>query len=183
MKWLKAQELRPVFKKELDSILAVFEVLVTEIAAADKEVRTRAKETEELLILQSVPGIGTLSALTIKAETGDFERFPTPEKFASHAGLVPSSRSSGGKLRFGRITKQGSPYLRWIMVEAVQRVSPKWGSLYTFFGTIKEKKGVKIARVALARKLLCICYVLVKKKERFSVRALSLEGSGSVMNG
>lgn len=186
MVWLKERELRPVFKQELDSLLSVMDVLKTEIAAADKEVRKLAASTEELLILQSVPGIGKLSALTIKAETGDFSRFPTPEKFASHAGLVPSSRSSSGKLRFGRITKQGSPYLRWIMVEAVQKVNPKWGVLFTFWSVIKEKKGTKIARVALARKLLCICFVLVKKKERFALkssRALSLEGSGSVMNG
>lgn len=186
MLWLREQELRPVFKKELGSLLNIFDSLQKEILEADKEVRARAKATEELLILGSVPGVGSITALTIKAEVGDFSRFHNPEKFASHAGLCPSSRSSAGKQHFGRITKQGSPYLRWVLVEAVQRVNPKWGRLYFFFEEIKKKKGVKIARVALARKLLTICYFLVKRKERFVPQGLgalsSLEDRGGVKN-
>ncbi|MBI3274021.1 MAG: IS110 family transposase [Candidatus Colwellbacteria bacterium] len=178
MDWLKQQELRPVFKRELDSLLKAYEVIKDEVRILTNEAKRMVSKDEELKILQSIPGIGPLGALTIKSEVGDFSRFARPEKLASYAGLVSSSYSSGGKLRFGKITKQGSRYLRWIMVEATQRPSPKLGKLYSFYQKIKTKKGNKIARVALARKLLCLCWVLANKKEHFSV--LPCRGSGSV---
>lgn len=176
--WLEEQKLRPVFKQELQSLLNLMSCLQVEVSTIDKDIRTKAKQDEELVLLQSLPGIGPFSALMIKTEVGDFNRFPSPGKLASYAGLVSSSYSSGGKLRFGRITKQGSRYLRWIMVEAAQQARPKWGYLYGFYQKIKQKKGNRIARVALARKMLCICWTLIKKKEPF--QALPFRSSGGV---
>jgi len=106
------------------------------------------------------------------AQVGDFSRFKTPEQLGSFAGLVPSSYSSGGRERNGGITKRGSPDLRWVMIEATNTVNPKrWGTLYDFYARVKSERGPKVARVALARKLLTIAWTLVNKKdEPFTAR-------------
>jgi transposase len=177
--WLEDQELRPIFKGECASLLRVLDGLVKEIELLNREIQTRAKLNEETKLLMTMPGIGPFLALVIQAEIGDFSRFSSPEKLASYSGLISRSRSSGGKLHFGEITRSGSVYLRTAMVEAACQVKPKWETLYQFYEKIKEKKGNKTARVALARKMLVILWHMVKKKEPF--RALSSLGdSGGV---
>ena len=165
--WLKEQTLRPVFQSELQSLLRSLEMVLEEIKSLDKEVTRRVKIDQEARILMSMPGVGPIVALTIQAEVGDFKRFPSGEKLASYSGLVSSSNSSGERLRFGNITKRGSKHLRNVMVEAACQVKPKWGTLYSFFERIKLKKGNKVARVALARKMLTVLWVMVYKNEPF----------------
>ncbi|GBC70373.1 hypothetical protein HRbin02_00139 [Candidatus Calditenuaceae archaeon HR02] len=60
----------------------------------------------------TIPGVGLYSALMIKAEIGDIARFPDADHLCSYAGLVPSERSSGGRMRRGGITREGSRWLR-----------------------------------------------------------------------
>src|SRR3989344_7032842 len=115
----------------------------------------------------SVTGIGVIASLTILAEVGDFSRFKRPEQLASYAGLVSSSYSSGERTRLGHITHCGSVWLRTALVEATNTVNPKWGSLYDFYLRIKEKKGSKVARVALARKMLVLSWHLIAKDQYF----------------
>ncbi len=178
-KWLAEQSLRPVYRVEVDACLRAIDQIDIEICFLEKEIGVRAKHDADTVLLMTMPGIGPFRALLIKAEVGTFDRFPTPESLASFSGLVASSRSSGGKLRYGRITKQGSKYLRWNMIQAATMVNPKWGNLYTFHDRIKEKKGVKIARVALARKMLTIAWHLVKKKEPFQASFLGTSGNAN----
>ncbi len=167
IKWLKSLELREPFLKEIQTLLNLLEEINQKIKEINKTLQRIAKTDKEIEILTSIPGIGYFSALMIKAEIGDFSRFPKASRVSSYAGLVPSSYSSGDKLRFGKITKKGSPYLRWIMVEVAQKVNPSWGRLYEFYQRIKLKKGTKTAKVALARKMLEIAWTLIKKKEFF----------------
>lgn len=176
--WLAKQELRPIYRMEADACLDVMETLSGEISGFDRDIGKRAKCDDETKLLMTIPGVGPLTAFLVKAEVGDFARFSHPDKLASYAGLVASSHSSGGKQRYGHITKQGSKHLRWALVQAAARVKPKWGRLFSFHQRIKAKKGSKIARVALARKMLTVMWWLVKKKEPF--RVLSLGDSGGV---
>ena len=59
-------------------------------------------------------------AAVIAAEIGDITRFPSPARLCSWAGLTPRHRESDLKVSRGHITKQGSPILRWALVEAIQ---------------------------------------------------------------
>ncbi len=165
--WLQEQKLSPFHSEERTSLLHTLDALTPEIERATVFIKEKAEADEVTKILMTIPGIGHFTAMVMKAEIGTFERFPSPEKLACFAGLVASSYSSGGKLRFGRITKHGSPHLRWAMIEATNTVRPSWGHLYDFYHRIKEKKGGKVARVALARKMLTLAWILVKKKEPF----------------
>ena len=73
-----------------------------------KELKVEAEGDEDVGLLMTVPGIGYYSALLIKSEVGDIGRFPFAEKPCSYAGLVPSTYQSGGMVRYGNITKEGS---------------------------------------------------------------------------
>jgi transposase len=181
----KADQIREAVKNGLDitkiqlirgsmELIAALERRVDELEA---EIRRRvAHKKENIRILMSVPGIGFISAVTILAEIGDFRDFEKPEKLAAWCGLVPSVYQSADKLITGKITKHGSRHLRWILVEVAQTVarcgSPK---LKRFFLRIMERKGFKVAIVALARKILCILHHLLMNQETYEDEATKKE--------
>jgi Transposase and inactivated derivatives len=72
----------------------------------------------ELRILMSVPGIGIVIGSNLLAEIGDIGDFPNPDKLAKWAGFTPSVYQSANTNYTGSITKQGSKYLRWALIEA-----------------------------------------------------------------
>ena len=87
---------------------------------------------------------------------------PIPRNLLPFAGLVPKQRSSGSTTRYGSITHQGSSHLRTALVECAMRIHPKSApELYAFVERLKPTTGAKKARVALARKLLCIMWSMV----------------------
>src|SRR4030095_12226494 len=114
--------------------------------------------------LMTIPGIGQLSAQVIMAEVGTMERFPTAKHFASYCGLGISQRSSGGKNRFGSITKQGNKHIRWLLVEGAQKAKCIDSNLKRFFDRIAYKRGRAKTVVAVARKLAQSSCEVVSKK-------------------
>ena len=167
LRWLRTQSLGSPHDGEVQSLLAVFTELSLHIGELDRRCVELVSGSEDLEILTSIPGIGSVTALMIMAEVGDFSRFPTPGQLASFAGLVTSSHSSGERNRFGHITHRGSVWLRAALVESTGKVSPKWGYLHSFYRRIQEKKGNSIARVALARKVLVLAWHLLRTRQRF----------------
>jgi transposase len=91
------------------------------------------------------------------AEIGDAGRFPGPDALCSWAGLTPRHRESDGKAHRGRTTKQGSRLVRWAAIEAISKMrgGPK---LKIDYHRIADRRGVNVARVAVARKLLTLVY-------------------------
>ena len=124
---------------------------------------------EDLKIVLSVPGMGLISAATILAEMGDFRDFPSADKMAMYFGIVPSVYQSAGKLRTGKITKLGSKHMRRILVEVAHAISrtKKSTRLKRFYLRVLAKSSKKAATVALARKVLCILYHLLVKREDY----------------
>jgi transposase len=116
----------------------------------------------------TVPVIGPITATTIVAEVGDFTRFKRAKQLASYAGLVPSQRSSAGKTRHGRITKVGSKYLRTAFVESAMRLRLAHDThLYTWYEQVRSVSSPMKARVALARKLACCTWYMMRNNEPF----------------
>jgi transposase len=91
--------------------------------------------------------------MTLVAEIGDITRFPSARKLCAWAGLTPTVRNSDRKVRHGHITKQGSPWVRWMMQEAAQSAKRRAPYAATY-AQIAHRRGNKIAAVAIARKLL-----------------------------
>jgi transposase len=155
------------WKRALDTITDMNKY----ISELDREVAQYAKEKTPTLLM-SIPGVGPVTAVSIWAEVGDFARFPSSEKLCAFAGLVPTERSSGETQKLGHITKTGSKVLRYVLVESAMHIrnSEKSAVLYNFYYSIREKRGAMRARVALARKILSICWYMVRNGELYEQR-------------
>src|SRR6476661_5163346 len=108
--------------------------------------------------LSTHPGVGPLTALAYELVIGMPERFQCAKQVASYVGLVPAEESSGDRRRLGHISKQGNVLLRFLLVEAAQvtvRSDARWRSQ---FFHLALRRGRKIAKVAMARKLAVEVY-------------------------
>jgi transposase len=171
IRWLRALNLEPI-----SMYLRLTEALDREIDTLSSELKEKASDDEDVKLLTTIPGIGYYSALLIKSEIGEIDRFPNGEKLCSYAGLVPSIRSSGDHARYGSITKQGSKWLRWIMVEAaVSHATKSDTTISRFYHSLAQRKGKQIAAVATARKLLLCCYSVLKNRRPYYDQASKIE--------
>jgi transposase len=100
----------------------------------------------------------------VLAEVGDATRFRSADQLCSWGGLTPTERSSDEHTRRGHISKQGSRWLRWVMVEAASR-PVHHPTLRRFEEGIARRRGAKIARVALARFILTLCFYALRDDE------------------
>jgi len=162
--WLAGLALEEPFKTNLNQYLSLIDVLTKQIDEAEQKVEQQVADHPQAKLLTSIPGISYVSALTIMAEIGDINRFPSAKQLMGYAGLVPSTYSSGDTTRHGRITKTGSKWLRYIMTEAAHhqvlcKRQPGFGSYYL---GLKKRKGSGTAAVATARKLLAVVWRLLK---------------------
>ncbi len=109
---------------------------------------------ERVAILQTVPGIGLISAMEILLELQNVERFRRADQLAAYVGLTPSQYSSANKVRMGRITAIGKNRLRGTLVEVAWRVVAKDSAIGRKYETLKVRSGSKRAIVAIARIVL-----------------------------
>ncbi|KMS66697.1 hypothetical protein ACM01_45385 [Streptomyces viridochromogenes] len=91
-------------------------------------------------------------------------RFGSARKPASWAGLTPTVRGSDRTVRYGHISKQGDPWLRWIMCEAAH-VAKRSPDYIDFYARIAHRRGKKIAIIAVARKLLTRAYHVLREAD------------------
>jgi len=165
--WLASLELRPVYRLAMEGYLKLIDSVEELVWTATKEIDLKAKADSRAKLLESIPGIGHYSAMLILSEIGNIERFPSASKLVSYAGLNPAVHSSGGITRYGRITKQGSHWLRWIMVEVASIAARHSVRFAHFHSRIARRHGYKTANVALAREILTVVYYLLRKGECF----------------
>jgi len=151
--WLANLELPAVSRLVIDDCLAIVDGLQPIIDRLDARVHEHAKSDPRVKVLTSLPGVGELTALVMLAEIGDIRRFPTARKLASWSGLTPTVRGSDTHVRHGHISKQGSVWMRWILIEAAQTAKrhPDFASTYQ---AMSRRRGKKIATIAVGRKLL-----------------------------
>jgi transposase len=160
--WLAAAPLPIVYRQTVEGYLRLLDGVNAEIDLVTDEVKQRVQLSDQAKLLMTIPGIGMYSGLLLLAEIGDIQRFPAREHLISYAGLAPIVRSSGGKTRYGPISKQGSPWLRWILVQAAH-VAPKHDpDIRERFKTAAARRGNKVATVDLARHILKIVYQVLK---------------------
>jgi len=111
---------------------------------------------DRVAILESIHGIGVITAMELLVEVQEVERFRTGDKLAAYVGLTPSQYSSGEKVRMGRITRVGKPALRAALIEAAWTFGRKDARACEQFEAIARRAGKKRANVAIARRLLII---------------------------
>jgi transposase len=156
--FLAALELREPPRRRVDSLLALICDFDREIAQVTREIDALAKRDQRVPLLCQIRGVGPYTAMLILAEVGEIERFATARKLCAWAGLTPTVRSSDGKARLGSISRMGSCALRWALVEAAQQAARGGGPLRERFERIAKRRGRNVAKVAVARHILTLCY-------------------------
>ncbi|MGA7592307.1 MAG: IS110 family transposase [Candidatus Sulfotelmatobacter sp.] len=162
---------RPAGRKELESIvlapwarrrrqdlLDLLDQLTPKIQELTRALEEEVEKRSAARRLMTHPGVGPLTALAYELVMGTPERFHCGKQIASYVGLVPSEESSGDRRRLGHISKQGNVLLRFLLLEAAQvtvRSQPEWRNR---FFHLAMRRGRKIAKVAMARKLAVHLY-------------------------
>ena len=165
MKQLKDVDLPIYHRQQLESYLTLYNCLTEQIEPLTKQVRDLAQKDPMAQLLMTIPGIGPITAMFIIAEIENISRFPSYRNLSSYAGLVPCLDASADKSRTGRITKQGSPYLRSALVEAAHVIPRmKKTRLNVFFRKRIVRAGYQKAIVATAHKILQVVYYVLKNQ-------------------
>jgi transposase len=164
----------------LQEVVAAYEATVTATTAAlkvlDRDLAKRAMTDDRVSRLETLPGVGPVSALTLVAAVDRIERFSTAKKLVAYAGLAPSVRASGDRVEYGRITKQGRSEIRAVWMQAARAVLAVGDAaarpLQRWCERVARRRSKKTALVALARKLLTIAFHLLREGTIYDPRRL-----------
>jgi transposase len=144
-------------KATLSPLRSVIEVCDDELAAADQQFETMVAGDPMVKRLTTLPGIGPITATAFVAALDTVSRFERAGQVTSYLGLVPHEHSSGEKQRRGRIVRSAHPHLQSLLVQAAWRMSrstdPRTESFRTWAHAVARRRGMKVAMVALARRL------------------------------
>ena len=144
------------------ALLAMLDQLDREVAALDEQVAAVAAARPDTVRLMTHPGVGSVTALATVLTLGPVSRFRRAKHLASYVGLVPSEHSSGGKQRLGHISKQGSPFLRFVLVQAAQLAVRQDAQMKRQYVRRSLRRHRAIAKVAAARTLLVRMYWMLR---------------------
>lgn len=151
--WLSTVSLPVEAGAPLHRLERLYRATHAEATAADAAVRQRAADDPIAVALAQLVGIGPVLALTLRAEIGDIARFAGGPALASYAGVVPRVDASANRVYHGRITREGSPWLRWALVEAALHAIKRPDAVGRWARRLALRKGIAKARVAVARRL------------------------------
>jgi transposase len=161
---LESFSLAPWASRRRHDLLQLLDRLNPTITELTQAIEREVEKYPDARRLMTHPGVGPLTALAFVLIIGEVERFHCGKQIASYLGLVPLEHSSGKRRRLGHITKQGSSMLRFLLVQAAHvtaRSLPEWRSQYFH---LMMRRGPKIAKVALARKLAIRLYWMLRKR-------------------
>ena len=147
-----------------------------------KEIEARLRQfAQEALVqeqrhrelLRTIPGVGFLASEVLLAELADPQRFSSAREVVAYVGLVPGQRESAGQRHNLHIEKTGSPLLRCILVQSawqLARRSPYWSRIHA---RLAARVGRKKATVAVARRLLCVAFAILRDQQPYREQAAS----------
>jgi len=174
---LEALPLAGWTKQRRQDLLELLQELNQKIGQLNEAAEQEAEKYAEVALLRTHPGVGPITALAFRVTIGEVERFARSRKLASYLGLIPSEDSSGRRRRLGAITKQGSPFLRMLLVEAGQSAARYDPELKRAYQRLKHKKHSAVAKVMVARKLAVRLYWMWRTQQPY--RPTRMQGSPS----
>ena len=137
------------------------------VAQAEARLDALGKQSADVILLQTTPGLGPRTAETVAAYLHDAPRFQSSKQVSAYSGLVPRQHQSGEMDRRGRITKRGPALLRKLLVECawcmIRYNAWARGIYQRLTGGGRRRK--KQAIVALARKILVRCWAMLRDRK------------------
>jgi transposase len=153
--------LPPAARFALLAVVDQIDALADQIDRLERSIVTEAKRDEDMRRLTTIPGVGAITAATIKSLG-----FRSGRHFAAWLGLAPRPHSSGGKERSGRISKMGNPELRTLLVigaTSVLRIVRNDARARSWLTALLARRPFKVAAVALANKMARIIWALLNR--------------------
>lgn len=170
-KWLANLSLGEIDRLELNQLLAQWDLWDKQLEELDLRIRNRQAKNQTAAIVATVPGAAAYSSLALACRIGSIDRFPHARSLAHYWGLTPRSRNSGDATqRLGSITKEGSAMARFILTQMVVHVLRRDSYLKDWYHRIKRRRGAKIARVAVMRRLATIIWCMIKYQQAYRCR-------------
>jgi transposase len=160
---LEKLELLPYAAERRKQLLQSLDGLEAEIEQLNRRVEQEVQQRPAAVKLQTHPGVGPVTALAMVLTLGPAERFASGKQVGSYFGLIPSEYSSGGQQKLGHISKQGSSFLRFLLVEAGQTAARYDAELGRFYRRLAVRKHRALAKVAVARKLAVRLYLMLRE--------------------
>jgi transposase len=156
----------------VDRLLTALEMLSGQIADADAELQSLAREDERMQRLMTVPGVGPVTAARFVAAIDRVERFPNASSVASYLGLIPSEDTTGFRIKRKRLTRAAAPQVRWALGQAAWSLYLRRPSdpMVQWARRITERRGAQVAITALARKLVHILFAMWREKTTYDPR-------------
>lgn len=173
--WLSGRELPEEEAQTVASCLRHIDFLDGEITELDQRIAKQALALPGFHRLLTIPGVDVGTAAAVIGAVGDITRFQSPNRLVAYLGLDPRVRQSGSEpARYGHISKRGDPQARAMLVEAAWRAIRTPGPLKAFGERVRARRGAQIAAVAVARKLLVLCWHLLTKDQDYAFGRPSL---------
>jgi len=167
-KWLSELELDWMDRLEMDQLLAQWALYDKQLDEVNARIDERQNQDNVAQIVASIPSMGAYSSLAVASRIGPIDRFPRAKSLANFWGLTPGCRNSGETTdRLGSITKQGSAMVRYILGQLVMRLLRHDAYMKQWYQRIKKRRGSKIARVAVMRRVAEIIWHMVKYKQAY----------------
>lgn len=166
-RWLRTLSFDATDRLEMDHLLAQWELWRRQINALEERLAQRFQQNRAAQWLATIRGVSGYMGLAIASRIGDIGRFPHGRSLANFFGLTPGSRSSGETERLGSITKEGSRVVRFLLGQLVLHVLRTDARMRTWFQRIKQRRGAKIARVAVMRRLAVIIWHMLTKQQAY----------------
>ena len=153
------------------SLLETYETTNEQILGLESKIEAMASGNENVLLLQTIPGVGLMTAITFVLEVGDPKRFKNSRAVGAFFGMTPTQYSSGETQKQGSISKSGSREMRSLLSDAAMSMlynCKAWSRLKVFGLKIRKKHGHKKAIVALGRKLAVIMHTMLMERKPFN---------------
>lgn len=163
---LAAKEIPEYVRALLRTMEGVYEQLTRAIRELGDGLEAAAGKDKRVERLRTIPGVGSLSALTLVSAMDDVKRFQRAKQLTSYCGIVPTVRSSGEREQQGSITRQGRSEVRAMWIQAAHSLAqsrqPAARPLQRWFARVAKRRGFRTAIVALARKMLSLAFYLLR---------------------
>jgi len=170
-RWLKEELSLPAIDRiEMNILLAHWEQWDQQIQEVDAQVQKRQAQNPTAVLIASIPGAAAFASLALACRIGSIERFKTPKSLPNYFGIAPSCRNSGEVTqRLGSITKIGSNMARFVLGQLVLHVLRRDPEMKARYLPIKRRRGSKIARVAVMRRVTVILWHMLKHQQPYSI--------------
>lgn len=154
----------------IEGLLKSYEQVCFQVQVVEEHLEIQVKNDPVIALFESIPGVGTITAVTYKAVIDDPHRFKNPRDVGAYLGLTSRQYSSGDSVKQGRISKCGPSELRTLLVECglvILTRTSSWTKLKAWGLKIMKRSGIKKAAAAVARKLAVIMLLMWQRGEAF----------------